>query len=204
MRWVKFFTLLAILTFASLSWSAETFFGIIQKTAVNPAPELPSSAFTYSLVDERGRYMFNLEPRDADTSKQLAKLNTGDLLSATGTLTQKSHMIVDSIDFVGLKKLLGLWKSEESVFNFKDFSTVQFYSLSDPDPQDAYPSNKIKLYNFKYSLGPSSGDTWKLFFTDDRSVILTSIEFQKNSAKLMVFDSETGEERGTINLQKIK
>lgn len=154
-----------------------------------------------SLVDEKGRELYVLKSRNPDVYNQLQKLETGDWLIATGTYDRDNDsMIIEAVDFVGLKKILGYWKAADSMFNFRDFSNVNFYLLAD-SRVDSYPVRKAK---YQYSVAPGSGSSWKVFFNDFRSVTLTSIEFKANSATLEIFDSETGVSKGIIQLNRLQ
>lgn len=156
---------------------------------------------TVHLVDDKGRELYELKSRNYDVYNQLQKLESGDFLIATGTYDQKSDkMIVEAVDFVGLRKLLGYWKAADSIFNFKDFNVVNFYLLSDGNT-DGFAVRKAR---YQYSVAPGSGSSWKVFFNDFRSITLTSIEFKKDSATMEVYDPETGISKGVIQLNRLQ
>lgn len=153
------------------------------------------------LVDEKGRELYELKSRNYDVFNQLQKLESGDFLIASGTYDQKSdHMIVETVEFVGLRKILGYWKASDSIFNFKDFNNVNFYLLSDGNTEGF----AVRKARYQYSIAPGSGSSWKVFFNDFRSITLTSIEFKKDSATMEVYDPETGISKGVIQLNRLQ
>lgn len=132
-----------------------------------------------------------------ETISLLKRLENGDYITGSGNFDEDSKTIqIDSLDYVGLKKMLGLWYSGASVMNFSSFSDLSIYPILSKNMVIAL-SPKTDL---RYSMGPYSGNQWALFMSSKDATIFATIEFANGDATLRVFDSETGANTRTMRL----
>lgn len=168
---------------------------------------LPSAADTFAgfinqkdnqiyLIQGEANLTFPLRSLNQTTSQNLSKLTQGDFMVGHGDLIN-NEIILSSIDFVGLKKLLGVWVTSQlySWVDFKDFTTVTTFLPN--------ATGSKKVVRLKYSITPSEDKSWKVFFSDDNSIVLASLFLYADSAVLKFYDSENGNVSETIQLQKI-
>lgn len=140
---------------------------------VESTPGNPESSVVYTLSS----------PSTA-TLIYFGRLENGDFVSASGILDSEAKVaMIQSIDYVGLNKILGLWYSKEKVFDFSSYTDLHLYSNA--------PSVKNV---FRYSMAPSKGNDWTLFLSDtsNKRTLLATIRFSKSFATLKLIDSETG------------
>jgi hypothetical protein len=127
-----------------------------------------------------------------DTISSLKKLKDRDYITVFGSKSD-STILVESIDFVGLRQLLGLWVSNNTWLNFRDFNNVNVYW------QDVNTTQKV-LY--EYSISPDPGKNWKIFFAGNNEVVIADLELNPSSAKINYFDSK-GVVVKTVELTKL-
>jgi hypothetical protein len=161
---------------------------------------------SYFLTSVTGCKRFAVSSTDNDVNQNLKKMDAGDLITATGTLdTDKCTADVNSIDYVGLKKMLGVWYSDEGLFTVTDYSNLSYYPLSS---KDLPPSNnttdfqKLQPINYQYSMTPSDGAEWVIFLTDKTQTSLATIKVSAFAATMKIFDSQNGNVLKTLYLQK--
>ena len=136
-----------------------------------------------------------VKPLNQTTSLNLQRLNTGDFLMGTGEILN-GNIVLQSIDFVGLKKLLGLWSSPTSWLNFESFSSVTVLF-----PNDIRPTSKS--VTLQYSISPANQNTWRIFFSDEKSVALAILKLKEGTAEIQFLNSNTGEPSKLIELEKV-
>lgn len=152
----------------------------------------------------------------------LRRLSSGDLVTATGELDHNTCIAtIESVDYVGLRQLLGLWVSEDGVITVRDFVSLRYYPLqSDHDSakdklksegrrktSDFYNLTTETLHvgtpvDYRYSITPSEGDEWVVFLSDNQSTTFATIQLGRNTAIMKIFDSETGVLTRTLRLAK--
>ena len=138
---------------------------------------------------------YAIKPNKLEVIESLKKLGSFDFFQGQGELIN-GELLLDSIDFVGLRSLIGLWSVDrQSLFDFQDFQKViiykSFFNLMTPRAQ------------LHYSIAPSAGTDWKIFFTDENSVILASLILSNDHATLRFYDLENGEVYKKVELTKI-
>jgi hypothetical protein len=179
------FAVLLVLLFAQSSWS-ETFVGLL---VVKPEG--------YFVATSNNKSELPLRPSTNEVKEQLLKLKTRDLIFGNGDLINGTW-VVSSIDFVGLRDLIGLWSTKDAFVNFKDFSRVDFY-INKPN-NDKAPE---KL-NLTYSISPDIDGKWQIFFSSQSEVTLASLQFNsKTTASIMFYDSDTGQPSTQLDIKKI-
>jgi hypothetical protein len=150
----------------------------------------------------------------------LEKLSTGDLLVGTGELhADKQVVVLQSIDMVGLRRLLGTWRTVHSeVFEFKDFNRLHVYPsdfrktmtlkslskdfLERPAIPDSFFTHLQKL---NYTLAPDSNSQsrWSIFMADHQSVRIGSLMIHPTMVKLTVYDPDTGRIASEFDLARV-
>lgn len=147
------------------------------------------------------RYM--IETKSEETAKNLSKLSTGDSITASGFLDNEScNAVIQSVDYVGLKKLIGSWYSSEGLIVVHSHNTLTFYTAHG-DTFPAQPTlSSIITTEYRYSLTPSDGQDWVLFLSDNSKTIFATIRLIKGIAILKFYDSETGQATKTLTLSK--
>lgn len=139
---------------------------------------------------------FLIHSLNQETQNSLSKLRDRDLITGVGTFTKDNSILVEGIDFVGLRQLLGVWVSDAAWVNFKDFTTVNVY----------YQDEGTQKSQLEYSVTTGSVDTnydWTIFFAGDNNVIVAGLILNKQKATFQFFDAETGQTTKKIELTKL-
>ncbi len=140
-------------------------------------------------VDAQTFKTFKLKAYTERAKQTLSQLKNLDGISGTGSVIGDS-VLLDSIEFVGLRRLIGYWQTSNTVVNFLDFSHVNFQLSS-------------LTSTYKYAVSPFSDGSWRVFFSDKQSVVLGSLTVSENSASIDLFDPETGETTKHLELKKV-
>lgn len=186
--------MLFVLSFAmsSLTFASQPIVGTVERGDTAVFLQTGSRCTRYSIIT-----------KSADASINLNKLSTGDSLTATGHLNdEKCVAIVESVDYVGLKKMLGHWYSKDGIISVKDFSLMSFYPVGFKDFKNGNIYSVINPINYLYSVTPSNGREWVLFLSDSKSTTFATIQFLGNTATLRVYDSDTGAIKKTLYMSK--
>ncbi|WP_291516213.1 hypothetical protein [Bdellovibrio sp. ArHS] len=147
--------------------------------------------------------VFTVETKSEDAAMSVRKLSTGDTLTASGLLdTETCIASIESVDYVGLKKLLGYWYTQEGIITVSDFNSLSFYPINMKDFQNGKDLSQIDPITYRYSLTPSDGKEWVLFLSDSTSTLFATIFFNKNNATMRIYDSENGDIVKTLRLSK--
>ncbi|WP_413584270.1 hypothetical protein [Bdellovibrio sp. HCB274] len=136
----------------------------------------------------------------------LVKLAPGDVITATGKKNPAHCTVsIESVEYVGLRRMLGNWYSSEAVINVQDFNTMKFYAaqkISETGNKD-YKSISQTPIEYSYSLVPSSGKEWVMFLSDSKSTTFGTIQFHRGSAVLKIYSSDTGALNKTLILYRM-
>lgn len=145
---------------------------------------------------------YSIKANSNDAEGDLTKLQTGDAITASGVLNAFScSAVIESIDFVGLKKMLGYWHSAEGLYSIPSFNSLVFYPSKPQACLDCGLQNSNSI-EFRYSLTPSEGKDWVLFLSDASSTSFATIRFTRLKAVIRFYDSETGKATRTLTLSK--
>lgn len=130
---------------------------------------------------------------------QLRRLNDGDLLIGVATVESAKHLAhLESISFVGLKDLLGFWRTERwEVFEFQNFNRLILYKFT-KIPKNLTPSVMPK--ELKYTLAPEQGRRWSIFMSDDQNIHIGSLELEEKRVSLTIINPNTGLPTENISL----
>lgn len=156
---------------------------------------LSKDASGYVLLESETQKSFRLRAANSETQKNLDKLNNFDFISGLGEFISEDIVLLDSVELVGLRKLLGLWRATDGLINFLDYSSLSIFIEQQSD---------ITRYNFNYAVTPSTGEQWKIFLTDSKSVILGSLSFKRSKLHLEMYDPKTGNIAAKFTLTKVQ
>lgn len=147
-------------------------------------------------------YIISTKSRDA--SAAVKKLSNGDSLTATGLLNpQDCTALIESIEFVGLKKMLGKWYSPEGIIDVRNFNSLSYYPVSINIPRYGYATiSSVQPIDYRYSITPTDGKEWVLFLSDRTSTTFATIKFERGNVIMKLYDSETGEVTKTLFLSR--
>jgi hypothetical protein len=141
----------------------------------------------------------------------IKKLNPGDEITASGDKNFiDCSVVLESIDYVGLRRLLGMWLSNEALIKVKDFSSLSFYPLERSSSLGQHVNNYgltstsevATAVDYTYSLTPSEGKEWVLFLSDSTKTLFATISLSKGSAVMKIYDSESGVVLKTLRMTK--
>jgi hypothetical protein len=155
----------------------------------------------YYFTPKSSELYYKIKPLTQDVKDNLSRLENGDFIAGNGTLdTTNKKLSIESVDYVGLNKILGPWIGTEGTMLFKDFSTMRFT----PRFRDINMDSRLTNYQkeFRYSITPSDGNEWGLFLSDDKSTTFATVEFTKNKVIMKIFESESGKIVRTLKLER--
>lgn len=150
---------------------------------------------------------YRIETKSDDALSTLTKLSNGDAVTATGLFdTDNCVTVIETVDYVGLRRLLGSWMSRQGLITVHDFSSMSFYPTTGMKIKDHSESDSaytvIKPVQYKYSVTPSNGNEWVVFLSDAESTTFTTIQFSRENAVLKVYDSDTGNVTNVLLLSR--
>lgn len=155
----------------------------------------------YYFTPKSSELYYKIVPLAFSVQDSLNRLENGDFISGNGSLdTINKKLSIESVDYVGLRKLLGPWVGTEGTMVFKDFSTMRFTPRFREIKMDSRLTNYQK--EFRYSISPSDGNEWALFLSDDKSTTFATVEFTKNKVIMKIFESESGKIVRTLKLER--
>lgn len=180
------------LVVSSVALSAQPLVGTIERDGAN----------IYLRVGNKcARYLISSKSEDA--AEVIRKLSSGDTLTATGLLDSETcTAVVESVDYVGLKKMLGYWYSQDGIMTVRDFDSLSFYPINLKDFQNGADYRTADPINYRYSVTPAEGKEWVMFLSDNTSTTFATIRFSKASATMKIYDSETGDIKKVLRLSK--
>jgi hypothetical protein len=152
---------------------------------------------TYLVVwPEKTKYL--LSPVTSGIREEVRRLQTGDYVSGSGRIDNDKRIIaLDLINVVGLKKLLGIWRTADwNVFEFRDFSRLYLYARF----QGSSSLSHFEKRNLSYTLAPEASGSWSIFLSDNRTVHVGTLSINDRDVHLEVFDVDTGDVRENIQL----
>lgn len=160
-------------------------------TKINIKGYLVLESDPYRFIEADTLKSYKLRAATDVAKKAIMKLNNFDGINGVATLYDDQTLLLESVEFVGLRRLIGKWKAESEIYQFMDYNRLQVSGLN----------KKIQM---NYALSPGLGDSWRLFFTDEESVTLGSLEIQKENARIQIFDTDTGAILKTLPLIRVK
>jgi hypothetical protein len=170
----------------------------------------------------------------------LLNLKTDDFVVVSGSLNDTDHdgrpdeVQVDAIESVGLKSLLGTWRSDKwEVVRFEDFTRMSLYrpkfktEPANPLSIDLrlgnLPLNPVvslkklgfaKLKDLNYTLAPEQSAAYSIFLVEKKPGVGPAPVFvgrlqldssgPKRKMKLEIFDPKTGEASEVLSLSPVR
>lgn len=189
---MRFLVFVLILISGSVALSARPISGTVERDISGTYLRADSACVRYLVIST-----------NSDTELSLRKLSTGDTLTASGKLSADNCTAsIESIDFVGLKKMLGYWHSSDGLISVQDFTSLSYYPINLKDFQNGRTYAEVQPVNYRYSITPTSGKEWVLFLSDRNSTTFATIRFSKSRATMRIYDSENGNITRTLRLNK--
>lgn len=173
------------LSFVSLAQAQEAINGYVLRDS--------QGSFRFYWIDHKAT--FQLRPSNPEVGEQLRRLENLDALRGTALISGKS-LILQSLDFVGLRRLMGDWKGPSYLIQFHSFQELSLYTLNS--------SSALSRNRYKYALSPGGvNNQWKIFLTDENQVSLGTLTLLDEKQILITFyDSRSGEITRTVVLAK--
>lgn len=133
-----------------------------------------------------------------ESQKALSLLKKDDYIVGYGSLRGPSELSLDTVDYVGLRQLLGFWiEPGQTIFNFENFKQVSVVNLS----QDL---ERLFKKNYDYIIAPGDENSWKIFLSDEKSVKLARLILARDLMSLELYDSDTGDVIQKMTLRRIR
>jgi|GEM_PF-4198541 len=180
--------LLLVIFQVSLNSLASTYQGVIIKKALQPIFKADADGKTYLLT-----------AGSISVSIYLSKLSVGDYLSLEANNNSiPNKLTVSSVNYMGLKVLLGTWTDDVSrCYHFKSFTE---FSISTQISQNKCVPSFSPIYT--YIVNPSSTN-WSILISGARNSYVGDLKFKTPSeVQIELFDSETGDTLKTLHLRK--
>ncbi len=150
---------------------------------------------------------FEIQSANSEVTKTLNRLRTGDYLAFEGYISPgQKKAVIQSMDWVGLQRLLGFWKTrDKKIIEVSSFTNMKFHQGNPTeifyrDRKSRYENNGI---NVNYRVAPSVGTSWSLFISSQGKYKLGRMLLNDREITINLFDSETGKVTKTITLQKV-
>lgn len=202
MKWFVFLVALNFMPTAHLAL-AKSYSGFIEKS---------QDEIYIRKNDKKAQLRYS----NATIEKLIKKLDPNDFISLEGKLfaveggilneprtpaqpvqSNKSQLIVDSINFVGLNRLLGYWKDESGLcYLFYTYTSMKTYFPTSKAPCSNLSFQKIykENYNtFNYFISPDE-DLWNMAISNDSTQYVAELIFaNQDNLFVTVYD-----ERGSL------
>lgn len=168
--------------------------------------ERDASGYHLKIDKDQTCAKYKIEAKFQDVIAGLQKLSAGDTITATGILSHETcSAFIDSIDYVGLKKLLGHWYSRAGILTVHDFNSMSFYPISIKTFHNAAFYKAEDPIDYRYSVTPTEGKEWVVFLSDKKSTTFATIQFirgSQGSAVMKIYDSDNGKVIRTMHMAK--
>lgn len=158
---------------------------------------------TYLLVT-KNQIAYTMEFTSAVSEQQIKRLGNGDFASVTinPSPIAASLIYVVSVDYVGLKDLLGTWRSDNGMcYEFSTFTRLYVYApnLDDECVRNDSPDQFSK---YSYFINPDV-DAWNMLLSSASNEFFGDLKFTSDTeTELQLFDSQTAANLGTIILRR--
>ena len=148
---------------------------------------------------------FEITSASIEVDRDLARLSSGDYVALEGYYNVSHRRIfVNSVDWVGLKKILGFWTTADSrIVEFKDFTTLMLrnYERGAFPILQAHPTRvNTEVIQMDYRLAPGVGSSWTLFLSDGKKLHMGRMNLSGHNLSITFFNIETGKIIKTLKL----
>lgn len=138
-----------------------------------------------------------LQRTPSAVKEQLLHLQTGDKIMGDGEILWPQKTInLNSISSVGLKSLLGFWKTNSwDIFEFENFQVLNLY-LS---------KNLLDQSRYRYSLSPTKQGTYSILLVNQSSIDIgrLTLEEDQKQLRIEIIDQETGQAERIMTLSPL-
>ncbi len=144
---------------------------------------------------------FELTSESQIVDTVLQKLKTKDYVSFEGTGTvSKNSVQVDSINFVGLHDLFGVWQADDRYcYAFLSFTEFVIY----PSKNSTCGKYTGAGTKYAYTINPTEYNNWVLLLSSDHANYVADLTLKSaTSAEISLYDSNTGYILKVIKLRK--
>lgn len=191
---MRFLYFVPIFVFSFAAHAGRPISGLVERNASG-----------YNLISDKDKECpsYFIETKSEDAAQAVNKLSHGDYITATGLFDSGScNVLIESIEYVGLKKLLGYWYTSDGIITVRDFNSLSFYPINRRTFDRGVIYRTANPVEYRYSVTPSEGREWVLFLSDKKSTTFATLEFNRGSATLKMYDSDTGKVTKTLYLSK--
>ncbi len=157
--------------------------------------------------------LYRIEAANIETRSDLLKLGNGDLLIGYGVVDRYlKEVTLFSVDFVGLKRILGYWVARSDIVNFINFQTMtlirrQFFDLLPILPNlparehqnpfvrsSDFDSKSHHVVNYDYAMAPSqeTPDSWILLMSNAKGDRIATFALNSSKALLKLYAPDSG------------
>lgn len=144
---------------------------------------------------------YSLVYSDDSVQTSVSLLKKNDFISFEGSKSPtKPALRVDSINYVGLSDLLGLWAGDDNYcYNFSTFTDLSIYPKT---ISCAKPPTASSPRSFGYTINPADSG-WFMLLTDNKAQYTADLKMiNKKSAELSLYDVNNGNLLRLIKLTK--
>lgn len=183
---------LLLVSLFSFECHADTITGVIRRSG-------PSDSV---LLDVDGAQNLLQVNAKFEVYQFLSHLRSGDQITVQGNVTtDQRHLVIQSVDRVGLQELIGMWHSATwEIYNFLDFSSLDLYLPSNPRST----ASVVRHESLKYVVTPTGGERYSIFMCDNQNVSLGFLEVSASRLTLTVTDPQTGQPGEKISLSPLR
>lgn len=145
--------------------------------------------------------IYEVNSSDPDIQASFLKFKDGDEVSGLADLV-KNTLVFQTIDYIGLKQLLGSWRAESLYLIIPNFNEMNFFNfLIQGYPR--YNTMAQLAQKYIYSVHPSADEGFNLFLSDSETTLSAEIQIKGKSLRLTIFDAGTGDVLHKYNLIKL-
>lgn len=141
-----------------------------------------------------------LDTSNSKSASFLKKMQVGDFLSFEANENKKNDTLqFVSINFVGLKSLIGSW------YNFEDNTCVhiQNFTYMTVYPNSTLAScgnkNSNQFKNYSYTVNPESRNSWVALVTEDDNTFLADFSFKSKQELIISISNSISETQYTLD-----
>jgi hypothetical protein len=158
---------------------------------------------TYLIVT-KNQIAYTLDFTNSVSEQQIKRLGNGDFASVTVNFSSISTSLiyVSSVDYVGLKTVLGTWRSESDLcYEFATFTRLYVFA-PDINDQCIRGTNPEDYSKYNYFINPDTG-AWNMLISNSSSEFFGELKLTSdNEIEIELFDAQSDANLGTIVLRR--
>jgi len=148
---------------------------------------------------------FAIKSQSVAVAQDLSRVGEGDLIVAEGYYSLASQIVyINSIDWVGLNRLLGHWRTDDwKVIEFKNYTQLYLYNTSLSNVKEFSPTvTESTRHDIQYRVTPGTGNYWSLLLSGDRHVYIGELLLFDKTIALRIYD-DSGKFLKQLNLSRV-